>query len=120
MATRTRTAAAARAAKKPSIERQELSLLLYLETCAVDHAGKVEAQRMNKDDFEIADRWAASTFIAFSRLPSWYMLNHGGTMQFTHRVILSEDAWLMAHAERRERSKRVNKDFDGVLLKGEQ
>lgn len=35
----------------------ERSLLLYLETRAVDHGGKVDAQHMNKEDFDIAKKW---------------------------------------------------------------
>ena len=87
---------------------EERNLLLYLETCAVDYGGSVEAQRMNGDDFLIADSWVNSGFIRFGRIRSKDIMSHKGNRRVTHWVELSDAAWALAHAERRARFKRLN------------
>jgi len=37
--------------------KNERSLLLYLETRAVDYGGIVDTRHMNQDDMEIAKEW---------------------------------------------------------------
>lgn len=99
--------------------KEERSLLLFLETCCVDHGGRVVAIHMNDDDHDIAKRWSKETFISFARLPSWLIKKSTSSQPATYRVFFSEEAWVAAHAERRARSKRLTTELDGILLKGE-
>ena len=39
------------------LSKDEKSLLLFLETRAVDYGGRVNVQHMNLEDMEIAKRW---------------------------------------------------------------
>lgn len=86
----------------------EQSVLLYLETCAVDQAGMVEAVRMNSEEFDIIDRWKQTGFVKFSRLPADYVMKQKGRRdQKTHIVALSQDAWETVQAYRRGRADRM-------------
>lgn len=87
-----------------SMNREELSLLLYLETRVVDHGGLVDARRMNAADFKVAKRWAALDFISFGRLASDCLGKFGDC---THWCQLSGEAWELAHAERKARAARL-------------
>lgn len=82
----------------------ERSLLLYLETRAVDHGGLVDTLRMNTDDFAIVERWREIGFIEFGRLTRESIER---LRVSTHWVILSDDAWKTAHEERRARCERI-------------
>lgn len=88
--------------------RRELSLLLFFECAVVDVAGAVDSRRMNRDDFEIAERWNAEGFVRFGRVNS-RDLNQKTREGFhrTHWVELTERAWQAAHLERRARAERV-------------
>lgn len=88
------------------LTKEEKSLLLYMETQAVDYGGKLEAVRMNADDFEIAKRWNESGFVLFGRIAANDIQTRGGITR-THWCVLSEDAWATAHAERRARCQRL-------------
>lgn len=85
--------------------KNEKALLLYLETCAVDHGGLVLTQRMSIEDSEAAKKWSESGFIKFGRLASDCLPRPNGA---THWCQLSDNAWELAHAERRERYARIN------------
>ena len=50
------------------LTRDEISLLLYLETRAVDNSGKVGIRHMNADDFTIAQDWHNEGFVQFGEL----------------------------------------------------
>ncbi len=80
----------------------EKSLLLYFETCLVDAYGKADSRRMNKDDFDIAKKWNESGFVTFGRIKSKDIINNN-----THWVRFSEEAWELAHKERRARCGRM-------------
>lgn len=84
--------------------KDERSLLLYLETRAVDHGGLVTTPQMNADDFAILDRWKESGFMQFGRLTVASIEKLRGA---THWVRLSEAAWKLAHEARRARCERV-------------
>jgi len=72
----------------------ERSLLLYLETRAVDHAGKVDCQHMNGEDFKIAEQWNERGFLFFRRRKACLFVDAVGTAQaLTHVVKLSDAAW---------------------------
>ena len=82
-----------------AMTKDERSLLLFFETRAVDHAGKVQTLHINDEDYEIADRWNKEGFIAFGRIAREDCDRYG-----THWCQLSEEAWSLAHAERRIRA----------------
>ena len=93
------------------ITKDERSLLLFFETCAVDRAGKVDTRRMNDDDMKIGSAWNENDFVRFGRIkftdiskpPSRLLPN------YTHWCELSEEAWKEAHKERRARAERMAK-----------
>ncbi len=84
--------------------RDERSLLLYFESCLVNQRGTCEPLRMNESDFEIAKQWTAVGFVQFRRRPAKQLVGTGTTR--THAVRLSEEAWELAHMERRRRAER--------------
>lgn len=85
----------------------ELSLLLYLESRAVDHGGLVDLKFITNDDMNIAESWNVSGYIEFVRLDfeSVERLHHS-----TYAVKLTEKAWEDAHKERRARYERIYKN----------
>lgn len=85
------------------MSKDERSLLLYLETRAVDHGGLVATPQMNADDYAILDRWKESGFVRSGRLTHASVEKLQGS---THWVRLSEEAWKLAHEERRARHER--------------
>jgi len=87
--------------------KDERSLLLFLETCAVDYGGRVDAQCMNSDDFLLVKKWAEEKFIKFGRIAYDSVVVHKGPN--TAWVELSDHAWTLAHQERRNRFERINK-----------
>lgn len=82
--------------------KEELSLLLYLESCAVDYAGRVNSKRMNSEDFTIVGSWQTSGFVEFGRI-TFRDCNRDGD----HWIRLSESAWMAARSERRARADRM-------------
>ena len=79
----------------------ERNLLLYLETRAVDYGGIVDTKHMNKEDMEIAEKWDKEGFVKFGHI-KFHSITVG-----THWCELSEEAWNLAHTERRARCKRM-------------
>lgn len=85
-----------------NMSADERSLLLYLESCSVDYGGRTNQLRMNDEDREIASRWHEEGFIQQGRIVARDHNKDGTTW-----VKLSEEAWKLAHEERRERNKRM-------------
>jgi hypothetical protein len=83
------------------MNRDERSLLLFLETRAVDHGGLVDTVHMNEDDVEIAKRWTKEGFLEYGRVCA------ADVKSCTAWVELSEEAWELAHKERRARADRM-------------
>lgn len=79
----------------------ERNLLLYLETRAVDHGGKVDAKHMNKEDMDIVKKWNEEGFIKFGRI------RFHSIIESTHWCELSDEAWTLAHTERKARCIRI-------------
>ncbi len=79
----------------------ERNLLLYLETRAVDHGGIVDTKHMNKEDMDIAGKWNNEGFVKFGRI-KFHSIIVG-----THWCELSDEAWNIAHAERKARCARI-------------
>jgi hypothetical protein len=82
--------------------RTERSLLLYLESCAVDNAARLLSERMNNEDRKILDHWVEEGFVASGRIIASHF-NRDGTLW----IRLSETAWELAHGERRARATRA-------------
>lgn len=94
----------------------EKNLLLYLETVCVDNAGKIEPCRMNEADWHIFETWREAGFIqggriAFHDIDTSNARVVGGGMPAigvrTHWVVLSDEAWALAHLARRKRAERM-------------
>ena len=81
--------------------RAEVSLLLFLETRAVDHGGRVDTRHMNKEDMDIAKAWNESGFLRFGRIALEDANANGGSW-----VEFTDEAWAAAHQLRMERGKR--------------
>ena len=80
----------------------ERSLLLFFETQAVDYGGLIDIKkRMNKEDFDIAKKWNDEGFVKFGRIKFHSILKS------THWCELSDEAWSLAHAERKARCTRI-------------
>lgn len=84
--------------------KDERSLLLYLETRAVDQGGLVATAHMNKQDMGTARAWNARGFLRFSRIRSdlFPTTRHA----VSHVVELTPLSWACAAIERRRRAER--------------
>ena len=94
-------------AKIEHMTKDELSLLIYLECCAVDYGGLVHCQRINDEEQEILIRWDKMGFISYSRITykSLQMLHDKNN---TSLIRLSPRAWRLAHQERKNRFLRMS------------
>jgi len=104
--------------KCEDLTKTEKSLLLYLETCLVDHRGRVQSARMNKEDFEAIKHLESLGLIVFFRR-RWSEIRGDtkkgikrGTGINTHEVRFSQEAWDIAHQLRRERAEKYVATFD--------
>lgn len=84
----------------------EIRLLLYFETQAVDYGGALESVRMNSDDMVIARRWNENGFVSFGRIAFHDIKKHNGIAR-DYWCVLSDEAWKIAHDERKARCLRV-------------
>lgn len=87
--------------------KDERSLIVYLETRMVDHSGVVNLAHLNDTDRTTIEGWVARGLIEWGRLTDASIKNSDGRTKIeTHWVILSEEALDIAYAERRARIKR--------------
>jgi hypothetical protein len=77
-----------------NLSRDERSLLLYAETCAVDHSGLMEGIRMNAADHQALKSLKAGGYLDHGRIPA-SLLKEAGTR--THWVTLTQQGWALAH-----------------------
>lgn len=87
--------------------KDEISLLLYLETRAVDHCGYVRPAQMNATDFEIATRWNQEGFLVYKRATRRDA--EGDVKELTYAVRLNDKSWEEASRQRRLRAERSQK-----------
>jgi len=93
--------------------KDEISLMLYFETCLVDtYGGKVQGARMNESDMKIAEKFERLGLIQFERIPFREMERLRKKLDmavpYTHTVrFIDEDAWTLVYKWRRERAERV-------------
>lgn len=90
------------------LTREERSILLYVETRAVDYGGLLDAVHMNNDDIEILKRWDEKGFVRFGRLVLENVKNTRTSCQ-CYWCDLSDEAWTVAHRERKNRAMRSRK-----------
>lgn len=88
--------------KKPKWTKSEESLLLYLETRAVDHAGRVNQHHINDTDRATIEVWVNQKFIKFGRIA----LADAGNGDGASWVELTPGAWREAARLRRARGVR--------------
>jgi len=93
------------------LNKDQISLLLYMETCLVDERGKMKSARMNEADFMNMKSWKEAGFIDAGRLPGSEVFDLDNQAQVvsirnTHWVRFTDEAWVLAHRLRRERAER--------------
>lgn len=93
--------------KLEDLSKVEKVVLLFLEACAVEYGGTVDTDQMSKYAFLIAEKWNREGFINFGRIAYKDIPDKFSHYKFSHFVFLSENAWSLAHQERRERFKRM-------------
>jgi len=86
--------------------KPEARLLMYFESRAVEYGGTLESARMNDDDREIADLWCTSGFVQYGRI-AFHDIKTTGGIATDHWCVLSDEAWVAAHHERRARCERL-------------
>lgn len=99
-----------------SLTKDEANILLYLETCLVDHRGFLQPVRMNSIDWTIMERWKKDKLIDFGRRAykniTKYPAGAGGAR--THWVQFTDKAWTLAYRYRRERAERHTATLEEV------
>ncbi len=88
--------------KLDDLTKVQRSLILYLETRIVDRAGRLDSRHLNKEDRDQLKVWNADGFIQYGRIVMEDCNSDGSTW-----VEFSEEAWDVAHAERRARGHRM-------------
>ena len=94
--------------------RDEISVLLYFETCAVDSRGLFEAKHVSSADLLLANKLQGEGFIAYGRIPAKVILKWGKShpvLRETHWVRLGDDVWKIVHRERRAKAERTISDL---------
>jgi hypothetical protein len=86
-----------------TMTRVERSLLLFLETCAVDRGGRIASEKMNAEEVAIAKQWNEEGFIQYGRVSSRHLDPSLGN----HWCWLSDEAWKLAAEERKARALRI-------------
>ncbi len=105
------------------MNKGQQSLLMFLETRIVDHAGKVAGAHMNGEDFDQAQSWREEGLIKFGRIPTAdinrpQIAHRSGTN--TNWVRFTDEAWKLAHRFRRERGDRLTAEEDKPVEKEEE
>jgi len=89
------------------LSKDERSLLLYLETRAVDEGGSINTLHLNDIDKRIIKSWFKSGFIEYGRIVHEDVERFSSsTKRFTNWCRLGPEAWDLAHEERRARAER--------------
>lgn len=81
--------------------KYQRSQLVYMECCAVDYGGLLEAQRMNADDLEAMEFFKAGGLATSGRIPAALLGSYPGSRQPTHWCELTDLGWACAAACRR-------------------
>ena len=85
-----------------TLTTREMNTLLYLESCLVDQNGRLEAIRMNEEDWAVIEKMKDHITVIRGMSP---MVDG---RHFTHRVTrFDQTAWEMTHQERQVRAMRT-------------
>ncbi len=85
------------------LTRDQKSLLLYLESRATDHAGKLKSEQLNDADRANLDAWNKTGLVKSGRIAHKDLINDGCHLW----AELSDNAWWLAHSLRRAKAKRL-------------
>ena len=101
------------------LNKDEASILTYLETCLVDSRGNLQPTRMNDIDWKIMEEWKAKGLIDFGRrsFKDIKKYPHGVGGPKTHWVRFTNQAWELAHKCRQERGERHVDTLEDNLIK---
>jgi hypothetical protein len=88
------------------LTKDQLALLLYLEARAVDHLGGLNARQLNASEHATLEQWNGIGFVRFGRISARTPARDGSS----YWCELSEQAWQIAHAERKARAARMGKE----------
>ena len=83
--------------------RDQIGVLLYLETCMVDQQGRCQSMRMNDADFKAIEKFKAGGLLDFGRIAFKEIPRGSAT---THWVTFTDAAWTLVHLLRRQRADR--------------
>jgi len=86
-----------------TLTSDQKSLLLYVETRAVDHSGKLRDDQLNGIDRANLKAWDRANFVSSDKIPASGRQNDGCSMW----AFLSDEAWEAAGKLRRAKSKRM-------------
>lgn len=94
------------------LNKHERNFLLYVETCAVDHGGRLESIRMNNDDMDAAKSLEGKSICSMVRLKMHYIQSMNGfKMKFTHFVSITEKGWETVALLRKEKAVRTLEEY---------
>jgi hypothetical protein len=87
-----------------TITREQASILLYVESCAVEYGGLLEGVRINATDLRALVSLTEAGYLTFGRIPGKLL----GSFQrgVTHWCDLTDAGWALAHQMRRARAAR--------------
>lgn len=85
--------------------KDDKSMLLYAETCVVDHGGLLEGQRMNGADLKALLKFEHDGLARSGRIPAALLGEYKGTRKPTHWIKLTPFGWAVAHELRRWRAR---------------
>lgn len=85
------------------LNRQEQSLLLYLETCTVDNQCFVDLEKVNKEDIDLLQKFQDNGLISYGR----YSMKSVFGIKLGYWVYLTDAGFELAHTLRKERAKRA-------------
>lgn len=90
-----------------TLTKVERSIILYAESCSVEYGGLLEGMRMNEHDLVALRKFEEAGILSFGRCPAALLepLSAYGRKP-THWITLTDDAWNLAHALRRQRAAR--------------
>jgi hypothetical protein len=88
------------------MSKDERSLLLFFESACTERGGTFNPQHMNDNDRNIADKWKEEGFIDHGRICSDYIRKNPGFKNILW-VLLGDEAWDLAHQERKARCQRL-------------
>lgn len=94
--------------KLDAMTREQRSILLYLEDCAVNKSGQVDDRCINAEEVAIVSKWKQKGFIEYGRIVIKDVNKSGASW-----VKLSDGAFKLAHEERKARALRIweNKSY---------